>query len=168
MPGNISIGYDVFMNEFMEQRIYVGGTWLEGNRTIEVMNPATGKTLGFVPCGGENETNKAISAAQNAFSEWRSLSAGERSSYLRRIGDLLLENITPLAELLVEEQGKVMEEARGEIRYSASFVHWFAEESRRVYGETIPAKHATQRIRVEWEPLGVSAAITPWNFPSAM
>ena len=148
----------------------IGGKWLDADsgETLEVVNPADGQVLGTVPNMGAEETNRAVEAAESAFFEWREKTAGERSVLLRKWNDLILENQEDLAVLMTAEQGKPLSESRGEIAYAASFVEWFAEEAKRVYGDTIPAHQADKRIVVIKEPVGVCAAITPWNFPAAM
>ncbi|WP_096704836.1 NADP-dependent succinate-semialdehyde dehydrogenase [Magnetospirillum sp. 15-1] len=149
---------------------HVGGHWCDadGGEVIEVRNPSTGERLGSVPKMGAAETHRAIQAANAAWPAWRALTAKERARLLRRWYDLMVENQEDLAVILTSEQGKPLAEAKGEILYGASFVEWFAEEAKRVYGETIPAHAADKRIVVVKEPIGVVAAITPWNFPNAM
>ena len=157
-------------NTLFRQHGYVAGTWIEAdNRAVSIMtNPATGEALGQVPELGAVETRRAIEAAQAALSGWRALTAQARAVVLRRWFHLLLENQEDLATLMTLEQGKPLAEARGEIAYAASFLEWFAEEGRRVYGEVIPPHQADKRVLVLKEPVGVCAAITPWNFPAAM
>jgi len=152
------------------QQCYINGEWidaLEGG-TIAVNNPATGEIIGTVPKMGTLETRAAIKAADAAFPAWRAKTAAERSALLRRWFELLLENQEDLAILMTAEQGKPLAESRGEITYAASFIEWFAEEGKRVYGDTIPTFQQGKRIVVLKEPIGVCAAITPWNFPAAM
>jgi succinate-semialdehyde dehydrogenase/glutarate-semialdehyde dehydrogenase len=153
-----------------KQCCYVDGIWCDAdnNETIGVTNPATGKIIGSVPKMGAAETRRAISAAAAALPTWRSKSAKERSNILRRWFELMMANQNDLAVIMTAEQGKPLAEARGEIAYSASFIEWFAEEAKRVYGDTIPGHTTDKRIIVIKEPVGVCAAITPWNFPSAM
>lgn len=148
----------------------IDGRWgaADSGRTLEVVNPATGAVLGRVPALGAAETGRAIAAAHRAFPAWRAATAGERAKILRRLYDLMLENADDLATLMTLEQGKPLAEARGEVVYSAGFLDWFAEEGRRVYGDTIPQNVRGRRIVVTKQPIGVFAAITPWNFPSAM
>jgi succinate-semialdehyde dehydrogenase/glutarate-semialdehyde dehydrogenase len=157
-------------NTLFRQHGYVAGIWIEAdNRAVSIMtNPATGEALGQVPELGAVETRRAIEAAQAALSGWRALTAQARAVVLRRWFHLLLENQEDLATLMTLEQGKPLAEARGEIAYAASFLEWFAEEGRRVYGEVIPPHQADKRVLVLKEPVGVCAAITPWNFPAAM
>lgn len=157
-------------NTLFRQHGYVAGTWIEAdNHAVSIItNPATGAALGQVPELGAVETRRAIEAAQSALSGWRALTAQARAVVLRRWFHLLLENQEDLATLMTLEQGKPLAEARGEIAYAASFLEWFAEEGRRVYGEVIPPHQADKRVLVLKEPVGVCAAITPWNFPAAM
>ncbi|SEE42633.1 succinate semialdehyde dehydrogenase [Rhizobiales bacterium GAS191] len=152
------------------EHAYVGGQWIDavGASTIPVIDPATGSEIGTVPALGAAETRQAIVAADGAWAGWRALPAAERASLLVRWQDLMLENLEDLAVIMTVEQGKPLAESRGEIRYGASFVKWFAEEARRVSGDLIPAPGTDRRIVVLKEPVGVSAAITPWNFPNAM
>ena len=152
------------------QQCYINGSWgdADDGKTIDVTNPATGEKLGTVPKMGMNETRRAIEAARAAFPAWRAKTARERSVVLRRWYDLMMENQEDLAVLMTLEQGKPLAESRGEIAYAASFIEWFAEEGKRIYGDTIPQHQSDKRIVVLKEPIGVVAAITPWNFPSAM
>ena len=152
------------------QQCYIGGVWVDADHqeTLAVTNPATGETLGSVPKLETVEVNRAITAAQEAFAGWRARTAKERSTLLRRWFNLMLEHQDDLAVLMTLEQGKPLTEARGEIAYAASFIEWFAEEAKRVYGDVIPPHQADKRIVVVKEPIGVCAAITPWNFPAAM
>jgi succinate-semialdehyde dehydrogenase/glutarate-semialdehyde dehydrogenase len=152
------------------QRCYIDGEWVDAlNRgTIPVTNPATGETLGTVPRMGAEETRRAIEAADRALPAWRGKTAKERAQILRRWFDLLMANQEDLATLMTAEQGKPLAEAKGEIAYAASFIEWFGEEGKRVYGDTIPPHGTDKRIVVIKEPIGVCAAITPWNFPAAM
>ena len=152
------------------QQCYINGQWLDadGGETIPVNNPATGEIIGTVPKMGTAETRAAIEAANAAWPAWRSRTAADRSAHLHRWFELLLENQEDLAILMTAEQGKPLAESRGEIAYAASFIEWFAEEGKRVYGDTIPTFQKDKRIVVIKEPIGVCAAITPWNFPAAM
>ncbi|EHP43236.1 succinate-semialdehyde dehydrogenase (NADP+) [Cupriavidus basilensis OR16] len=152
----------------LRQQCYVDGCWIDAERHIDVTNPATGERVGQVPVLGADETRQAIEAASRALPAWRARTAKERSALLRKWFELLLANQDDLARIMTAEQGKPFAEARGEIGYAASFIEWFAEEGKRVYGETIPAPVSNQRIVVTKEPVGVCAAITPWNFPAAM
>ncbi len=148
---------------------FIGGAWHSGSGPrIEVRNPATGGTVGHVPDLGGAETNQAIAAAAAAFPAWRTLPAGKRGELLNALHLALLTHIDDLAAIMTAEQGKPLAEARGEIQYGASFLKWFAEEARRVYGDTIPGPTSDRRILVFKEPVGVVAAITPWNFPNAL
>jgi len=152
------------------QKCFINGQWVDADsgETIAVTNPATGEIIGSIPKMGAAETRRAIAAANAAWPAWRANTAAERSAILRRWSELLLANQEDLATLMTAEQGKPLAEARGEIAYSASFIEWFAEEGKRVYGDTIPPHQRDKRIVVIKEPIGVCAAITPWNFPSAM
>ncbi len=152
------------------QQAFIDGQWLDADdgSTIEVDNPANGERLGQVPRMGASETRRAIEAADRALPAWRALTAKERAGKLRRWYELMLENQEDLARLMTLEQGKPLAEARGEILYAASFLEWFAEEAKRVYGDSIPGHQPDKRLLVLKQPIGVTAAITPWNFPSAM
>jgi succinate-semialdehyde dehydrogenase/glutarate-semialdehyde dehydrogenase len=149
---------------------YIGGQWVDADdaATWPVTNPATGERLGTVPDMGAAETRRAIEAAHAAFPAWAGRTAKERAVILRRWYELMIAHRNDLAALMTAEQGKPLEEAGGEIAYAASFIEWFAEEGKRVYGELIPAHQADKRIVVMRQPIGVAGAITPWNFPSAM
>ncbi len=149
---------------------YIDGSWVaaDSGEQISVKNPATGETMGDMPRLGKVETERAIDAADAALPAWRALTAQERADLLLKWHDLMMEHQQDLAMLMTYEQGKPLKEAAGEIAYAASFLRWFAEEARRVYGETIPAAKANQRIVVTKQPVGVVGAITPWNFPAAM
>jgi succinate-semialdehyde dehydrogenase/glutarate-semialdehyde dehydrogenase len=152
------------------QQAYIDGAWVDADSgdTIEVTNPANDEVLGTVPKLGRDETRRAIEAADRAWPAWRAKTAKERAVILRKWFDLIMENQDDLALLMTLEQGKPLAEAKGEIAYGASFVEWFAEESKRVYGDTIPQAQSDKRIVVIKQPVGVVAAITPWNFPNAM
>lgn len=156
--------------DLFRQQCYIDGNWLDADdgRTIAVTNPATGEIIGTVPRMGADETRRAIEAAGTAFPEWRSKTARERAVLLRRWYDLMVAHKEDLARLMTIEQGKPLTESRGEIDYAADYIEWFAEEGRRVYGDTIPPHAADRRVVVLKEPVGICAAITPWNFPSAM
>jgi succinate-semialdehyde dehydrogenase/glutarate-semialdehyde dehydrogenase len=156
--------------KLLRQQCYVDGRWVDadGGKTLAVTNPATGEVLGSVPNMGAAETRRAIEAANAAWPAWRSRTAKERSAILRKWADLMMANQEDLAIIMTAEQGKPLTESRGEIAYAASFIEWFAEEARRVYGDTIPGHQPDKRIVVIKQPVGVCAAITPWNFPSAM
>jgi len=156
------------MNEFLRTGHYIGGEWYEGASTYPVLNPATGEVIAHVAKGGAAEATQAIAAAERAFPAWRSLTAKERSARVKRWGELMLEHRDALAVLLTREQGKPLAEARGEVGYAASFFEWFAEEAKRAYGDVIPSPNPNAKIIVTREPVGVVAAITPWNFPLAM
>ncbi|MEZ6018060.1 MAG: NAD-dependent succinate-semialdehyde dehydrogenase [Planctomycetota bacterium] len=153
----------------MRTQNLIGGRWVaRAASTIEVTNPATDEVLAHVPSHGSAEAELAVDAASAALPAWRALTANSRGEILRRLGVLMLQHQDRLAALLTAEQGKPLAEARGEIAYAASFIDWAAEEGKRVYGETIPASHPDKRILVLRQPVGVCAAITPWNFPAAM
>ncbi|WP_186147965.1 NAD-dependent succinate-semialdehyde dehydrogenase [Burkholderia gladioli] len=159
------------MSEFLKTGHYIGGEWHEprgGEATYAVLNPATGETVAEVARGGAAETRHAIAAAERALPAWRALTAKERGARVKRWGELMLEHRDALAELLTREQGKPLAEARGEVGYAASFLEWFGEEAKRMYGDVIPSPKPNSRIVVTKEPVGVVAAITPWNFPLAM
>ncbi|KVM72770.1 MULTISPECIES: NAD-dependent succinate-semialdehyde dehydrogenase [Burkholderia] len=159
------------MSEFLKTGHYIGGEWHEprgGEATYAVLNPATGETVAEVARGGAAETRHAIAAAERAWPAWRALTAKERGARVKRWGELMLEHRDALAELLTREQGKPLAEARGEVGYAASFLEWFGEEAKRMYGDVIPSPKPNSRIVVTKEPVGVVAAITPWNFPLAM
>jgi succinate-semialdehyde dehydrogenase / glutarate-semialdehyde dehydrogenase len=154
----------------LRQQAYVNGQWCEadsGART-EIRNPANNELIGSVPNMGRTETRRAIEAAQVAQPAWRALTAKERANRLRQWFNLIMANQEDLARIMTAEQGKPLAEARGEIAYAASFIEWFAEEAKRAYGDVIPGHAMDKRILVQKEPVGVTAAITPWNFPSAM
>ena len=152
------------------QANYIDGKWIEADNgaTLTVRNPATGESIGTVPALGAAETRRAIEAAHKAQGPWRAMLAKERASILRRLFDLMLANTDDLAVIMTAEQGKPLAESKGEIAYAASFIEWFAEEGKRVYGDTIPQNAKGRRIIVTKDPIGVFAAITPWNFPAAM
>ncbi len=156
--------------KLFRQQAYVDGAWVDADngQTIKVNNPATGEIIGSVPKMGAAETRRAIEAADKALPAWRALTAKERANKLRRWFDLMIENQDDLARLMTIEQGKPLAEAKGEIAYAASFLEWFGEEAKRIYGDTIPGHQPDKRIIVIKQPIGVTAAITPWNFPSAM
>ncbi len=154
----------------LRQQAFIGGEWCDADSgaTLDVTNPFDGSRLGTVPNLGQSETSKAIAAANRAFPAWRSKTGKERGAILRRWHDLILENSEDLALLMTLEQGKPLAEARGEITYALSFVEWFAEEAKRVYGDVLPATRSDQRLLAIKQPIGVCAAITAWNFPSAL
>ncbi|GAB4374393.1 MAG: NADP-dependent succinate-semialdehyde dehydrogenase [Kiloniellaceae bacterium] len=156
--------------KLFREQCYIDGRWADADsgKTIEVTNPATGEVLGTVPNMGAAETRRAIAAAEKAWPAWRGLLAKERANILRKWFNLILENQEDLARLMTLEQGKPLAEAKGEVVYGASFIEWFAEEAKRIYGDTIPQHQADKRIVVVKQPVGVVAAITPWNFPNAM
>ena len=157
-------------SHFMRQANLIGGEWVQADSgaTIDVTNPATGLKIGTVPKSGKAETRRAIEAAEAAFQSWKKTSVLERHKLLRKLHDAIMDNQQPLAELLTTEQGKSLAEAKGEIAISAAYVLWFAEEGRRTYGDVVPSPWADRRIITTKQPVGVIAAITPWNFPSSM
>ena len=157
-------------SHYMRQANLIDGEWVQADsgKTIDVTNPATTLKIGTVPKSGKAETKRAIDAAAKAFESWRKTTANDRSKLLRKLHDLIIENQDALAELLTTEQGKSLAEAKGEVGISAAYILWFAEEGRRTYGDTVPSPWADRRILVTKEPVGVVAAITPWNFPSSM
>ena len=156
--------------DLFRRQAYIGGRWCDADSaaTLDVNNPATGEILGTVPMMGANETRRAIEAAKDAFVDWRRKPAKERSILLRRWHDLIMANVEDLGALMTAEQGKPVTEAKGEVAYAASFIEWFAEEAKRVYGDTIPSPWNDRRLVVIKQPIGVCAAMTPWNFPAAM
>ncbi|MBA3520459.1 MAG: NAD-dependent succinate-semialdehyde dehydrogenase [Rhizobiales bacterium] len=174
-PSPISKNRSAALGRLSDQRLFrefalIGGRWrtARSGATVEVTDPATGEVIGYVPDMGASETRQAIGAAQAAFGPWRSLPPQERSRIMRAWHDLMMANREDLAILMTLEQGKPLAESRGEIDYAASFVEWFAEEAKRIDGET-PTSHLPNRhMSVRREPVGVTAAVTPWNFPSAM
>jgi succinate-semialdehyde dehydrogenase/glutarate-semialdehyde dehydrogenase len=152
------------------ERALIGGIWCDadGGKVVTVTNPATGRAIASVPHMGQPEVRRAIDAAHAAGPEWRARTGKERAAILRKWHDLVMASQEDLARILTAEQGKPLAEARGEIAYAASYLEWFAEEAKRVYGDIIPAHQRDKRIVVLKEPVGVCAAITPWNFPAAM
>ncbi len=156
--------------DLLRHQAYIDGQWCDASNgdVTEIFNPANGESLGVVPniCGAQ--TRQAIEAAQAAQPAWRALTAKERAARLRKWYELMLANQEDLARIMTAEQGKPLTEARGEVLYAASFIEWFAEEAKRVYGDTIPGHQPDKRLIVTKEPIGVTAAITPWNFPAAM
>ncbi|HXW21566.1 MAG TPA: aldehyde dehydrogenase family protein, partial [Rhodomicrobium sp.] len=147
---------------------YVAGEWIKGEGSIAVTNPVDGSVIGRVPKLGAAETRRAIEAAETAQKLWARKTAKERAAPLRKWFGLMIDNQEDLARIMTAEQGKPLAESRGEIAYGASFIEFFAEEARRIYGETIPSPWPNARIVVIKQPIGVVAAITPWNFPNAM
>lgn len=152
----------------LRQAAYINGQWVTGSATLAVHNPATGALLGTIPALGAAETLDAVAAAQRAFAPWRALGAAGRALVLRRWYELMIQHREDLARLMTAEQGKPLSESRGEITYAASFIEWFAEEARRAYGDIIPGHLPDKRLFVIKQPVGVVAAVTPWNFPAAM
>ncbi|MEO4028952.1 NADP-dependent succinate-semialdehyde dehydrogenase [Chromobacterium vaccinii] len=156
--------------KLLRQQCYLDGQWLDADsrQSIAVLNPATGETVGQVPKMGAAEAERAVAAAARAFPAWKAKSAKERAAILRRWFDLIIAHQQDLAVILTSEQGKPLAEAKGEIAYGASYIEWYAEEAKRVYGDIVPGPAGDRRVLVTKEPIGVTAAITPWNFPSAM
>ncbi|EJU9867303.1 NAD-dependent succinate-semialdehyde dehydrogenase [Vibrio vulnificus] len=155
--------------ELFQQRCYIDGQWVaESGQTQTVTNPSTGEVIGEIPMFGEQQAEQSVAAAQAAFELWKKTTADHRADVLRRWYELMMGNIDDLAAILTMEQGKPFTEAKGEITYAASFVQWYSEEARRAYGEIIPSHRENGKIVVTKEPIGVVAAITPWNFPAAM
>ena len=168
----MSVDFDFQLNEpaLVRQQCYIDGQWCDADsgKTLEVSNPANGQVIAQVPFAGPHETLRAIEAAEKALPAWRAKTAAERAAILRRWFELLLKHKDDLGRLMTLEQGKPLKEATGEIVYGASFIEWFAEEGKRAYGEVIPTPVADKRFVVIKQPVGVCAAITPWNFPCAM
>ena len=154
----------------LRSRCLIDGAWVgaDDGRTLDVTNPASGETVAAVPLAGAAETTRAVAAAERAMVGWKAQTAEARARVLRRWFELIVENQEDLALIMTSEQGKPLAESRGEIAYAAAYVEWFAEEARRVYGDVVPSPWGDKRIVVTKEPVGVCAAITPWNFPSAM
>lgn len=155
-------------SDLLKTEIYLNGKWRDGEKQFQVVNPANGAFVASVADADRTITEEAVAAAQKALGAWRQLAAGDRAKLLKKWFDLVVENQEDLAIILTTEQGKPLAESRGEIKYGASFIEWFAEEARRVYGDVIPGHTPDKRITVVREPVGVVAAITPWNFPNAM
>ncbi len=156
------------MPQLKREACLIAGEWVTNDQWIDVDDPATGKIIGRVPKMGAAETERAVAAAQDAMGPWAARTAKDRAVVLRRYFDLMMAHQDELAALLTAEQGKPLSEAKGEIAYAASFIEWFAEEAKRVYGDVIPGHQPDKRIIVLKQPIGVVAAITPWNFPAAM
>jgi len=148
--------------------MFIDGHWLEGQKTFDVINPATGEVIGQVADGDQSHATRAVEAAHSAFASWSQTTAHHRSAILYRAWQLMLDNKTELAALMTSEQGKPLKAAANEVRYAADFLLWFAEEAKRSYGETIPSARSDQRFIVQHQPVGVVAAITPWNYPVSM
>ncbi|MEH6562557.1 MAG: aldehyde dehydrogenase family protein, partial [Marinobacter sp.] len=156
--------------ELLRESAYINGEWVQAQsgKVFSVSNPANGESLAVVPDMGAQDTALAIEAAEAAWPEWRARTAKDRGNVLRRWFDLVMLHQEDLARLMTAEQGKPLAEARGEVAYGASFIEWFAEEAKRAYGDVIPGHGRDKRIVVIKQPVGVVAAITPWNFPVAM
>jgi succinate-semialdehyde dehydrogenase/glutarate-semialdehyde dehydrogenase len=157
-------------SKLLRQQCFIDGAWCDADQggKLPVTNPATGETLGTIPNMGAAETRRAIEAAQRAFAPWAALTAKERAIILRRWFELMMASQEDLAVLMTAEQGKPLAESKGEIAYAAAFIEWFGEEGKRIYGDVIPGHQSDKRIIVLRQPVGVVAAITPWNFPAAM
>jgi succinate-semialdehyde dehydrogenase/glutarate-semialdehyde dehydrogenase len=164
------MGISLADNKLLKTEAYINGQWVasDDGGTLAVTNPATGEVIARVASCGTDETRRAIEAAQAAQIHWRQTPIKERSAILRRWFNLMMENQEDLAQILTAEQGKPLAEARGEIAYGASYIEWFAEEGKRVYGDTIPHSTNDKRLVCIKQPVGVVACITPWNFPNAM
>ncbi|QBP41288.1 NAD-dependent succinate-semialdehyde dehydrogenase [Paenisporosarcina antarctica] len=160
------------MNQTLDEKnylMYINGEWVGKDlEVLDVVNPANGQIVGSVPIGGEVEANQAIDAAYDAFQTWSKTTAYERASYLKKLHELMVEHQDELAQIMTAEMGKPINEARGEVIYAAAFLEWYAEEGKRVYGEILPSHMTNKRLQVWKRPVGVVAAITPWNFPAAM
>lgn len=154
----------------LRDKLLIDGQWVDADsgKRLDIRNPATGEVIAHVPNGGANETRRAIAAAERAGQSWKKVLPKERAKILRKLYELMIENIDDLAIIMTLEQGKPLVEARGEILYAAGFIEWFSEEAKRIYGDIIPQNVDGRRILVQKAPIGVFAAITPWNFPSAM
>src|SRR6195256_6251528 len=168
MATKLSSGVSLQDPKLFRQACYIDGAWVEAREGIDVDNPATGEVVGTVPKLGRSETRRAIEAAARAFPEWRRKTAKERAAVMRRWFELMLASQDDRARLMTTEQGKPLAESKREVAYAASFLEWFGEEAKRAYGDVIPPPAAGMRIVVTKEPVGVTAGITPWNFPSAM
>ena len=157
-------------NALFKTQCYIDGAWLNADNgaTVDVTNPANGEVIGTVPQMGKAEADRAVAAAQAALPAWKAKSAKERSQILRKWFDLMMAHQEDLGKILTLEQGKPLAEAKGEIAYGASYIEWYAEEGKRIYGDIIPSTGLDKRILVTKQPIGVCAAITPWNFPNAM
>jgi len=168
--GALQVSMQISDKTLMKTQAYIDGKWVDGDdgSTFSVTNPATGESIAEVASCGTAETKRAIEAAGAALIDWRARSAKERAAILRKWFNLMVEAQEDLAQILTAEQGKPLAEARGEVAYGASYIEWFAEEAKRVYGDTIPAPSSDKRIVVIKQPVGVVACITPWNFPNAM
>jgi succinate-semialdehyde dehydrogenase / glutarate-semialdehyde dehydrogenase len=153
----------------MQTGLYINGEWItQSEDTLQVKNPATGEVIADVPRVGKERTIQAIDGASEALKSWSKTTAKERASYLRKLHDLMVEHEDEIAELMTLEMGKPLQESKGEVKYAASFIEWYAEEAKRLYGKIIPAPVTGRRLHVIKQPVGVVAAITPWNFPAAM
>lgn len=151
-----------------QQPMYINGEWVKTNEWMEVTNPATGEAIGSVPIITHKQMDHVINSAELAFHKWKRLSVYERAAYLHKWYELINQNAEEIARVLTMEQGKPLKEALGEVHYANSFLEWYKEEGKRMYGETIPSQFRDKRILIQKQPVGVVAAITPWNFPAAM
>lgn len=165
---NKSRGVILSMNGKGNRKMYINGEWLQTEKTLQVNNPATNEKVGEVFLVGKKETESAVQAAKSAFDEWSQLPAEKRAKYLRAIADKIKERRNEFAELITKEMGKALPYAKGEVKQTVDYFNWYAEEARRVYGETIPSSHPQQRLTTVKQPIGVVGAITPWNFPLSM
>ena len=169
---NLKLDRNIHLNDpdLVRTQAFIGGEWLDGDsgETFPVTNPASGEVIAEVAHCGAAETRRAVDAAEAAQRSWRTLAAKDRAAVLRRWFEGIMANQEDLAVLMTLEQGKVLAESRAEIAYAASFIEWFAEEAKRIYGDVIPAPQTDRRAVVIKQPVGVCAAITPWNFPAAM
>ncbi|CAM3785389.1 NAD-dependent succinate-semialdehyde dehydrogenase [Alkalicoccus chagannorensis] len=153
----------------MKTELYINGEWTGSDlEQIDVTDPGSGEVIATIPKGGSNETSRAVDAAEAAFADWKRTTAAERAGMLRKAFHLMQEDADNLAELMTKENGKTLTDSKQEVAYAASFFDWFADEAKRIYGRNVPGKHADHRIDVIHDPVGISAAITPWNFPAAM
>lgn len=159
---------DYPVSKSSKANMYINGEWIEGKKTFAVYNPATGEEIGQIVDGTREDAKRAIAVAHEAFKSWSATTAYQRSAILYKAYQLMVERKRPLAELMTREQGKPLKTALNEVQYGADFLLWFAEEAKRVYGETIPSARANQRFLVQYQPVGVVAAITPWNYPISM
>ncbi|MCC6222933.1 MAG: aldehyde dehydrogenase family protein, partial [Thermoleophilia bacterium] len=154
----------------VHEKLLIGGEWVEAadGERFDVTNPATGELVGSVPNGDESDVTAAIDAASKALDEWKGLAAIQRARILRGAADVIRQRVEEIGSVMTAEQGKPLAEAKGEVDYAASFLEWFAGEAERVYGQVVPPMNAANRVLVLRQPVGVAAAITPWNFPAAM
>src|SRR5699024_2776480 len=154
----------------MNKKMYINGDWIESisGKRQKIQDPADSSIVGSVPEGNKKDVSKAINAASDAFKSWSEMTALKRGELLRKAYDILINRTDELAKILTMEQGKPLSEAEGEIKAASGFLHWYSEEAKRIYGETIPSSDPNKRLMVIKQPVGVVAAITPWNFPASM